>query len=313
MRHGKYPFIAGFLVVPLVLYVVFLISPYVQTIMNSFTNWGGFSNQAEFVGLENYRQLLQDDTFLKAVLHNAFFLLALPVITILLALFFAFLLNVGGRGGRAGVRGVFGSSIYKVIFFFPQVLSVAIIAVLWQELYRTDASGLINRIGITVGFIDENKPWQFTNDPTPLLGVPSVLWWLLLVVVWASVGFYMVLFSAAMQSIPKDIYEAALLDGASRVHTFFRVTLPLLRDSVSVAWVYIGFLALDMYVWVYVLTPQQGGPNNSSEVFGTVMLREAFNYGQFGYACAMGVAMAVFALVLGALQMNIGRRERIEY
>jgi len=178
---------------------------------------------------------------------------------------------------------------------------------------RTDASGLINRVGIAIGFIDENKPWQFTNDPTPFLSVPSVLWWLLLVVVWASVGFYMVLFSAAMQSIPRDIYEAAMLDGATRIHTFFRVTLPLLRDSVSVAWVYIGFLALDMYVWVYVLTPQQGGPNHSSEVFGTVMLREAFNYGQFGYACAMGVAMAAFALILGGLQLSVGRRERIEY
>ena len=161
-----------------------------------------------------------------------FFLVALPVVTILLALFFAFLLNVGGRGGRAGIRGVFGSSVYKIVFFFPQVLSVAIIAVLWQEHLPQRRERPDQRIAASqLGLVDENKPWQFTNDPTPFLGVPSVLWWLLLVVVWASVGFYMVLFSAAMQSIPRDIYEAALLDGATRIHTFFRVTLPLLRDT----------------------------------------------------------------------------------
>ncbi|HZN17206.1 MAG TPA: sugar ABC transporter permease [Micromonosporaceae bacterium] len=313
MRHGKYPFIAGFLAAPLALYVIFLISPYAQTVMNSFTNWGGFSNQAEYVGTENYARLLKDELFHAALWHNVFFLVALPLVTVTLALFFAFLLNVGGRGGRAGVRGVFGSGLYKVVFFFPQVLSVAIIVILWDALYRTDGQGLLNWLLIKIGLLDPLHPLQFTNNPTPFLGVPQVLWWLLIIVVWANVGFYLVLFSAAMQSIPKDIYEAAMLDGATRVHTFFRVTLPLLRDSVSVAWVYLGFLALDMFVWVFALTPQQGGPNHASEVFATVLFREAFTRGQFGYACAMGVAMAVFALLLGAVQLTATRRERIEF
>lgn len=313
MRHGRYPFIAGFLVVPFAVYVIFLISPYAQTVANSFTNWGGFSDQADFVGFENYRRLLSDENFHKALWHNVFFLVALPVVTIVLALLFAFLLNVGGRGGRAGVRGVWGSNVYKVIFFFPQVLSVAIITILWQALYRTDGQGILNWLLLKLHLVDPQQPLQFTNNPTPFLGVPQVLWFLLIIVVWASVGFYLVLFSAAMQSIPRDIYEAALLDGASRVHTFFRVTLPLLRDSVSVAWVYLGFIALDMYVWVFALTPQQGGPNHASEVFASVMLREAFNRGQFGYACAMGVAMAILALLLAAVQLRFVRRERIEF
>lgn len=313
MRHGRYPFIAGFLAAPIAVYVIFLISPYLQTVTNSFTNWGGFSNQADWVGLANYRRLLGDENFHKALWHNVFFLVALPLFTIALALFFAFLLNVGGRGGRAGVRGVWGSTVYKVIFFFPQVLSVAIITILWQALYRTDGQGILNWLLIRVGIVDADRPFQFTNDPTPIFGVPQVLWFLLIIVVWASVGFYLVLFSAAMQSIPRDIYEAAVLDGASRAHTFFRVTLPLLRDSVSVAWVYLGFLALDMYVWVFALTPQQGGPNHSSEVFASVMLREAFARGQFGYACAMGVAMAILALLLAAFQLRFARRERIEF
>jgi N-acetylglucosamine transport system permease protein len=312
MRHGRYRFIAGFLAAPIALYLIFMISPYVQTLAYSFTSWAGFSNEAPFTGLANYRQLLSDETFRAALLHNVFFLVALPLVTILLALFFAFMLNVGGRGNRAGVRGVFGSSVYKVIFFFPQVLSVAVIVILWDALYRTDGQGLLNWMLMKIGLVDPNHPLQFVNDPTPFLGIPQVLWWVLIVVVWANVGFYLVLFSAAMQGIPKDIYEAALLDGATRIHTFFRVTLPLLRDSVSVAWVYIGFVALDMFVWIFALTPQQGGPNHSSEVFATVLWREAFTRGQFGYACAMGVAMAIFTLILGAIQLTAGRRERIE-
>jgi N-acetylglucosamine transport system permease protein len=135
----------------------------------------------------------------------------------------------------------------------------------------------------------------------------------LLIAVWSGVGFYMVLFSAAMQSIPRDIYEAALLDGATRVNTFFRVTLPLLRDTVSVAWVYLGFIALDMFALVYVMTPSQGGPNHTSEIFASVIQFTAFQKGQFGYACAIAVALAIFTILLAAAQLRITRRERIEF
>jgi N-acetylglucosamine transport system permease protein len=116
-----------------------------------------------------------------------------------------------------------------------------------------------------------------------------------------------------MQSIPRDIFEAALLDGATALYTFFHVTLPLLRDTVSVAWVYLGFIALDMYALVYVMTPSQGGPNHTSEIFASMINFTAFNKGQFGYACAMGVALAIFALLLAAAQLRITRRERIEF
>ena len=153
-------------------------------------------------------------------------------------------------------------------------------------------------------------------DPTPFLGVPAVLWWLLLIAVWGGVGFYLVLFSAAMQSIPKDLFEAALLDGAGRVSQFFRVTLPLLRDTVSIAWVYLGFIALDMYALVFVMTPSQGGPNHASEIFASVLNFTAFNSsrsGRYGYACAMGVALAIFTIILAALQLRLTRRERIEF
>ncbi|WBC00032.1 MULTISPECIES: sugar ABC transporter permease [unclassified Solwaraspora] len=313
MQHGKARFVTGFLALPVALYVFYVVWPYAQAAGYSLTNWGGYSDTQEFVGLANYVQMFGDELIRTAFWHNVFFLVTLPLFTIALALFLAFLLNVGGRGDRAGVRGVRGSGVYKVIFFFPQVLSLVLVAIMWGAIYRGDSQGLLNGILIRIGLVDAEQPLKFVSDPTPFLGVPAVLWWLLLIAVWGGVGFYMVLFSAAMQSIPKDIFEAAMLDGASRVTSFLRITLPLLRDSISVAWVYLGFIALDMYALVFVMTPNQGGPDHASEVFASVINFTAFNKGQFGYACAIGVALAIFTLLLAAMQLRITRRERIEF
>lgn len=313
MRHGRARFIVGFLALPIALYLYYVVVPFAQAARFSLTNWGGYSDTQDFVGLQNYARLLKDQLIRQAFWHNVFFLVTVPLFTIVLALFLAFLLNVGGQGNRAGVRGVWGSNVYKIIFFFPQVLSLVVVAIMWQQIYRGDGQGLVNSLLIRIGLVDPQNPIQFTGDPAPFLGIPAVLWWLLIVAIWSGTGFYMVLFSAAMQSIPKDIYEAALLDGASRVHTFFRVTLPLLRDTISVAWVYLGFIALDMYALVYVMTPSQGGPNHTSEIFASVLNFTAFNKGQFGYACAIGVALAIFTILLAAAQLRITRRERIEF
>ncbi|MFC4144692.1 carbohydrate ABC transporter permease [Micromonospora mangrovi] len=313
MRHGVARFVTGFLALPVALYLFYVVWPFAQAAGYSLTSWGGYSDKQQFVGLDNYVRLFSDELIRKAFWHNVFFLVTVPLFTIALALFLAFLLNVGGREDRAGIRGVFGSSIYKVIFFFPQVLSLVVIAVMWQQIYRSDSQGLVNGLLIKIGLVDPANPIAFTADPEPFLGVPAVLWWLLLIAVWSGAGFYMVLFSAAMQSIPKDIYEAAILDGAGRFHTFFRITLPLLRETISVAWVYLGFIALDMYALVFVMTPSQGGPNHASEIFASVLNFTAFQKGQFGYACAMGVSLAIFTILLAAVQLRITRRDRIEY
>ncbi|MDT4988635.1 MAG: N-acetylglucosamine transport system permease protein [Micromonosporaceae bacterium] len=314
MRHGKARFIAGFLALPVLLYVYYVVWPFAQSAGYSLTNWGGYSDTQDFVGLANYTHMFHDELIRQAFWHNVFFLVTVPLFTIVLALFFAFLLNVGGQGNRAGIRGVWGSSVYKVVFFFPQVLSLVVVAIMWGQIYRGDRQGLLNGLLIKIGLISADDPVKFVADPTPFLGIPRVLWWLLLIAVWGGVGFYMVLLSAAMQSIPKDIFEAALLDGAGRFSTFVRITLPLLRDSISVAWVYLGFIALDMYALVFVMTPSQGGPNHASEVFASVINFTAFNKGQFGYACAIGVALAIFTVLLAAAQLRIvNRSDRIEF
>lgn len=310
MRHRKYPFIAGFLVTPVALYLIFVIWPYLQTFGYSFTDWQGQSQTMHFIGIDNYKAMLSDDVFMTALSHNLLFLVFVPVITILLALFFAFMLNVGGRGGAGGVQGVAGSAFYKVVFFFPQVLSVAILGVLFGAVYRSDKVGLLNGILIKLHLVDAAQPVEWMNDPD------LVLWCLLAVIVWAGVGFYLVLFSAAMQSIPRDIYEAALLDGASRSQTFFRVTLPLLWDSMQTAWVYLSIAAMDMFALVSIMTPGTGfggGPDHHGEVMATYLMRNFLFLGKSGYACAMGVVILLLTLILSAITLRASRRERIEF
>ncbi|MGH8940536.1 MAG: carbohydrate ABC transporter permease, partial [Actinomycetes bacterium] len=214
MRHGQYRFIAGFLVLPLALYGIFVISPFVQAFYYSMTNWTGVSPEFEFVGLRNFENLMNDSLFLRALRNNAVLLVGMPLAVILLALFFAFLLNVGGRGTGAGVRGMRGSGFYKLAFFMPQVLAVPVIAVIWAVILDPTPSGLVNSVARRLGF--GGSGWLADPD----LALYCVLW----VLVWGSVGFYLVLFNAAMSGIPKDIFEAAIIDGAGRLSTFFRIT-----------------------------------------------------------------------------------------
>ncbi len=302
MRHGRRLFILTFLLPPLALYGVFVISPYLQAFQISATDWRGLSPDYRFVGLGNFGRLLHDRYVWNALKNNAILLVALPAVTIALGLFFASMLNVGGRRNGAGVRGVRGSAVYRIVYFFPQVLSVAIIGVLWREMYAPH-SGLINGALRAVGLGSIAKPW---------LGDPSLAFWCIVVVlVWSNVGFYVVLFSAGMQSIPRDIYEAALLDGASRLTTVLRVTVPLLWDTIQVSWVYLAILALDGFAVVQIIT--NGGPGFSSDVVGLRLYNTAFGDYQFGYASAIGVAMLFLTLSVAVLALRLTRRERVEF
>ncbi|NMO53287.1 sugar ABC transporter permease [Actinoplanes sp. TBRC 11911] len=299
--RGKRLFIAVFLIPPLLLYGIFVISPYAQAFQISGTDWGGLTPDFEYVGVANFRRLLGDGVFWNALRHNGLLLVLLPVTTILLGLFFASMISVGGRRDRVGVHGVRGAGFYRVVYFFPQVLSVAIIGVLWKQMYAP-STGLINGTFRAVGL----DAWA-----TPWLGDPRFSFWCVFaVMLWMNVGFYVVLFSAAMQSIPRDIYEAALLDGAGRVSTLFRVTVPLVWDTIQVAWVYLAVIAIDGFAIVQIIT--DGGPGFSSDVVGLRLYKTAFTDAQFGYASAIGVAMFFLTLTVAAAFLRVTRRDRVE-
>jgi N-acetylglucosamine transport system permease protein len=302
MRHGKYPFIIGFLAAPVALYAVFVIAPYAQAFYIAMTAWRGFA-PPQWIGFDNFTKLWSDPTFWKAVRHNGIILLVLPLVTIAIALVFSFLINVGGKTKGGTMSGVWGSKFYRVVFFFPQLLAVPIIAVLFQTVYRPNSSGLINGVLIKLGL----EPVGFLINPK------LALWSIIAALVWQAVGFYVVLFSAGMASIPREIYEAAELDGATQGTMFFRVTLPLLWDTLQVAWVYLGIAAFDAFAIVSVLSVDNGGPDGATTVLAVEIYRNAFGFSRYGYASAMGVALFFITLTFAALTLRVTRRESIEY
>ncbi|MEU3162716.1 sugar ABC transporter permease [Streptosporangium sp. NPDC006930] len=300
MDHGRTRFVAGFLAIPVTLYLIYVIAPYAQAFYIAFTDWRGVNATPRLVGLENFRRLLADNVFWQAVSHNLILLLLLPILTLGIALFFAFLLNAGGRGGTGGI---WGSKFYRVVFFFPQVLAVAVVAVLFQQVFRPDRSGMLNAPLIALGF-----------EPIGFLSSTDVAFWsILAVLVWQAVGFYVVLFSAGIASIPRDLFEAAAIDGAGGPSLFLRVTLPLLWDTIQVGWVYLGIAALDVFAIVWVMTAEHGGPDHSTTVMAAEIYRTAFQYFKFGYASAMGVVLFFFTIGFAALALRLSRRERIEF
>ena len=266
----------------------------------SLTSWSGFG-PIKYIGFENFQKLWNDDLFWKSLRHNVYLLILLPLVTVALALVIAFLLNVGGssRGGRT--RGVHGSKAYRIIFFFPQLLALAIVAVIFQRVFGPDKSGMINGL-----FPDSWKPWLFLADERWAMTC------ILIVLIWQAVGFYVVLFSAGMGSIPAEIYEAAALDGASRITLFFRVTIPLLWGTIQVAWVYLGIAAFDAFALVNIMTVDRGGPNGASSVLSLMIYRNTFEFSQVGYASAIGVVLFFLTLTFAALTLRVTRRESLE-
>ncbi len=303
MRYGKYRFIASFLAIPLLLYVVFVVSPYLQAIYISLTDWRGFSQNRNFVGLANYADLLGDGRFWRAMWHNALLLIVVPVVTLTIALFLAAMTTLVGRRGAFGRGGVGGSRLYQIVFVFPYIVPLVIAGLLFAFFYNPEA-GLLNGLLRLVGFDWLTRPWL--GDTT--FALPAVM----AVLIWAFVGFYFVVFSAAMKALPVDVFEAAVLDGAGQVRTFVSITLPLLTDSLKTSYIYLGIMMLDCFTLLQVMLPD-GGPDGSTEVVAQYLYRAAFSDGRFGYASAMGVALCLVTLVLAIVVLRAGRRDRVEF
>jgi len=309
MRQGKYRFVLGFLAAPVIIYSVFVIGPYVQAFYIAMTNWRGISANPKFIGFDNFVKLFHDEVFWKAVSHHLVLLLALPLVTLSIALFLAFLLNVAGGSRGGGMTGIWGSKFYRVVFFFPQVLAVAIVGVLFLQIYRPDGTGVVNGVLGKVG-IDPIR-WLTITEPWPQFNLALAT--ILSVMIWQAVGFYVVLFSAGMSSIPAEIFESAALDGCGRFRLFFSVTLPLLWDTLQVAWVYLGIAAFDGFVLVQVMSTDTGGPDKATTVLPLEIWQTAFYFSRFGYASAMGVALFFLTLTFAVLALRVSRRERIEF
>jgi N-acetylglucosamine transport system permease protein len=290
-------FLLVFLGLPLAIYVIFVVSPFVQAVYYSLTSWSGFTPTQTFVGLDNYTRVLTDSIFLRAMRNNIILALVLPLVTILLALALASLLTVGGSS-RGQTRGLRGSDFYRIVSFFPYVIPAIVIGIMWSRIYDP-SSGILNGMLTSLG-VDSAASFPWLGDERTAM--PATIF----VIVWGFVGFYMVLFVAAIKGIPAEIFEAARIDGAGRLRTAVRITVPLIRDNVQTAYVYMGILALDAFVYMAALNPG-GGPDNSTLVMSQQLLTTAFTKGQFGVACAMGVVLAVITLAFSGLVFGVNR------
>ncbi|EWS82001.1 carbohydrate ABC transporter permease [Brachybacterium phenoliresistens] len=297
LTPGRVLFFALFLGLPLLVYVVFVVSPFAQAIYYSFTDWRGVSSHQEFIGLGNYRALLEDRTFHLALRNNLVLMIVLPVVVISLGFALATLVTIGGSS-RGEIRGIRGANIYRVISFFPYVIPSVVIGILFAFIYAP-GGGLLNGLLGLVG-IESQIAWL--GDPRFAMAA------VVLAVVWNMVGFYMVLFVAAIKAVPSEVIEAARLDGAGRLRLAVQVVLPIIKDNVSTAMTYMGIMALDMFVFINVMTPG-GGTSKSTEVVARYLYETAFQKSDFGRASAMGVVLAVITLMMAILVQVVTRKK----
>jgi N-acetylglucosamine transport system permease protein len=298
VNYHKYRLIIPFLLPAIALYGLFVVWPYAQAIYISLTSWRGLSANRPFVGLDNYARLWGDDRFHAALGRNGQLLIALPLATIAIALTFAALFTQGSQQIR-------GAGFYRIVFFFPQIIPAVIVGILWSYVY-TPNIGLFNGILRAVGLEGVTRSWL--TDPT------TVLWAIVAVAIWSSVGFYMVIFLASMQSIPTSFYEAAILDGANRWTSFKDITFPLIWETVRTSLIYLAIAALDFFILIVVVS---GGSTTMgarrAEVAAIYLYNQAFESSRWGYASAIGVVLLVLTLILSLGIMRATRRETYEF
>jgi N-acetylglucosamine transport system permease protein len=295
MNRGKNTLIVSFLALPLALYSVFLLFPYFSSFYFGFTKWSGLSANIRFNGVNNFIKLYNDAYFWNALSHNAIALVVLPPVIIGIALFFSFLFTQGLKFAR----------FFRISFFFPQVLSVVIVGVLWGFVYHPT-------IGLLNGFLTQIGLSYFQSFPG-MGDAHTIFGSVLAVVVWQSVGFYMVMFIAAMQTIPMDYYEAARVDGAGPWTLFWGLTVPLIWDTVRTSIVFLAIGAMDLFAIVTVMTNGTGGQSRAADVVPVYLYSKAFSEGQFGYATSMGLVLLVIVLGLSILSLRFTARESFEF
>lgn len=284
---GRTLFIISFLAPALFLYGLFVAVPVFQSLVLACYRWRGVSAQRKFVGLENFKKLGQDDVFWRAMSNNLWLLVVAAIVMTFLAVSLAHAMQSSGRL----------SQLLRSIYLFPQVISLVVVAILWMFLYNP-SFGLIAGVLKSVGLSSWARPWL--GDPQ--FALPAVM----VVFLWHGLGFFTMLFSAGLQSIPAEVQEAAGLDGAVGLQRFWRITWPLLWSVKRISAIYIVINVMNVFALVYLMT--QGGPDRRTEVMLTYLYEQAFQNSQFGYATALAVANFAIAMILSAGLMFFFRR-----
>ena len=289
-KREKNLFILVCLLPALILFFTFLIYPTIEVFRMSMFKWGGFSNNQQFVGLDNFKILWQDENFFRTIQNTILLIVVVTLFTVVLAVLFAAILST---------EKIRGNNFFRIIFYIPNILSIVVIAGIFSAIYDPKA-GLLNAV------LPEawNKLW---------LGDQSiVIYSLAFALIWQAIGYYMVMYMAGMANIPASLYEAADLDGAGKIGKFFNVTLPLIWNSIRTTLTFFIISTINLsFLLVQILT--NGGPDGSTEVFLSYMFNQAYTNSSYGYGMAIGVVVFIFSFGLSGIVSHITKRDILEY
>ncbi len=268
--------------------------PSVANTALSFVSWNG-TGPMEWVGLDNFARAFRDDIYLMAYRNTFAYIAMTLVLEVAVGLVLAGLVTMAQR--RTGS--------YRIAFFIPVTLPMLVIAVLWSFVYSDDI-GLINGFLRSVGLDHLAKVWL--GDPATALIAVSV------VSGWIYAGFYMAIFYAALQRIPRHILEAAVLDGASPMRIFFQIKVPMIRPIIEIAALLCITGAFQSFDLFYVMT--NGGPDHATEIITTYLVEVVFRFHDVGYGAALATVMTVVLIALGFIFMRVRSKDggkTIEY
>jgi ABC-type sugar transport system permease subunit len=297
-RREEKRFIFTFLAPPLALYLIFVIVPALNAVRYSLMRWDGLGAQ-KWVGLKNFATILRGGSdFATAIGHNVFLTVVPGVIILTMALWFAYSIHQRIRGAR----------LFRIAFFFPNIISSVAIALLWVLIYSTSDFGLVNH-ALREWHIRSHAHGAF--QPVPFTQSANLLPSLVPMIVWSATGFYMVLFLAGMESIPESYYEAARLDGATSARLFFSVTLPLMWDVLTTGIVFLVVGGMKFFDAVWIM--ENGRPSPLTHTMSTLMYSRVFEEYDIGYGTAVAVMMFVLVLIVTLISIRFMKRERLEY
>lgn len=286
-------FVFACLAPAVILVALFMFWPTVNVFRMSLYRMGGITNRKEFIGLQNFKTLMEDKNFLEAMQNTILIIVMVMIFTIVFAILFAAILQ----------RGKFkGKNFFRVIFYIPNILSIVVIGGIFGAIYDP-SNGLLNTFLEAVHLDFLTHKW---------MGEPKiVIYSIIFALVWQAIGYYMVMYMSGMSAIPEDLYEAASLDGSSEINTFFTVTLPLIWTNIRTTLTFYIISTINLsFLFVQIMT--DGGPNGKTEVFLNYMYKQAYGNGAYGYGMAIGVIVFIFSFVLAAIVNKITDREVYE-
>lgn len=274
----------------LLVYAAVVLYPSGAGVVYAFTDWtgiGGFS----FVGLDNFTELWADEAARGSLVNTLLLTIAIVVVQNGIGLLLAL-------GVHAHIKS---RSLLRVIFFAPAVVSPVMVAFLWKYVYNPDQNEGLNGLLAAVGLGSWRQDW---------LGDPDLaLWSVAFMVVWQFAGYSMVIFLAGLESVPDNLHEAAMIDGAGRWQRFRHVTWPLLAPAVTVNVMLSTIGGLKLFDQVYAAT--NGGPGYASETLSTVLYKQAFVFGNYGYSTAIALVLALFVAAVSLIQVHFLRGREV--